>query len=120
MWSEAMRVCREYLPSQEAALRRELTQVSSGLGVGNGSGSLEEARRWLAAGEVRAALDVLILDPKAPKAALVQAAEILVHQADNETAVQIGEDLGNRLIAVAEYALAAQVSLRNFFSYTFI
>lgn len=109
MWSEAMRVCREYLPSQEAALRRELTQASSGLA---GGGSLEEARRWLEAGEVRAALDVLILDPEAPKAALVQAADILIHQADFETASQVGEDLGSRLFAFGEHALAAQVFLQ--------
>ncbi|XP_046738149.1 intraflagellar transport protein 172 homolog [Diprion similis] len=112
MWSEAMRVCREYLPSQEAALRRELTQASSGLGANDSSGNLEEAQRWLEAGEVRAALDVLILDPNAPKAALVQAANILIHQADFETAVQIGEDLGTRLFGVNEHALAAQVFLQ--------
>ncbi|XP_015595286.1 intraflagellar transport protein 172 homolog [Cephus cinctus] len=108
MWSEAMRVCREYLPTQEAALRRELSQRNSGLD----GGTLEEARRWLEVGEVRAALDILILDPQAPRTALIQAADILLHQADPETAMQIGGDLGARLFTVGEHALAAQVFLQ--------
>ncbi|XP_020709272.2 intraflagellar transport protein 172 homolog isoform X2 [Athalia rosae] len=112
MWSEAMRVCREYLPSQEAALRRELNQASSGIEAGSKNGTFEEARRWLEAGEVRAALDVLILDPEAPKAALVQAADILINQADFDIAFQVGEDLGARLFALGEYALAAQVFIQ--------
>lgn len=108
MWSEALRVCREYLPSQEAALRRELGQKSAGL---NGANALEEARTWLEIGDVRAALDILILDPNAPRASLVRAADIFLHQADPETVAQVGGDLGARLFAVGEHALAAQVSI---------
>lgn len=108
MWSEALRVCREYLPSQEAALRRELGQKSAGL---DGANALEEARKWLELGEVRPALDTLILNPQAPRSYLIRAADILLHQADPETATEIGGDLGARLFSVGEYALAAQVLL---------
>ena len=101
-----MRVCREYLPSQEAALRRELGQKSSQI---DGGSNLEEARRWLEIGEIRAALDILLLDPKASKPALIQAADILLHQAEPDIAAHLGGDLGTRLFAVEEYALAAQV-----------
>lgn len=107
MWSEAMRVCREYLPTQEPALRRELSQKSSQMGDSN---IIEEARGWLDVGEVRTALDILILDPHASRAALVQAAEILQRNAEPEIAVQIGGDLGSRLFAIGEYNLAAQVN----------
>ncbi|KAG5318986.1 IF172 protein, partial [Pseudoatta argentina] len=106
MWSEALRVCREYLPSQEAALRRELGQRSAGL---DGANALEEARKWLNLGEVRPALDTLILNPQAPRSYLIRAADILLHQADPETAAEIGGDLGERLFSVGEHALAAQV-----------
>lgn len=108
MWSEAMRVCREYLPSQEAALRRELSQKSSGMDPGD---SLAEARRWLTVGETRTALDILMVDPEASRPVLLQAADILINQSDPETAVQVGAELGARLLAVGEHALAAQVLL---------
>ncbi|KYM98440.1 hypothetical protein ALC62_10796, partial [Cyphomyrmex costatus] len=113
MWSEALRVCREYLPSQEAALRRELGQRSAGL---DGANALEEARKWLDLGEVRPALDTLILNPQAPRSYLIRAADILLHQADPETAAEIGGDLGGRLFSVGEHALAAQFSVRHFAS----
>lgn len=106
MWSEALRVCREYLPSQEMNLRRELGQKSASLA---GENAFEEAKKWLEVGEVRAALDILILDPQAPRSSLVRAADILLHQADPETAVQVGGDLGARLFTIGEHALAAQV-----------
>ncbi|XP_076636937.1 intraflagellar transport protein Oseg2 [Colletes latitarsis] len=109
MWSEALRVCREYLPSQEANLRRELGQKTVSLADGD---ALEEAKKWLEVGEVRAALDVLILDPQAPRSSLIRAADILIHQADPETASQVGGGLGTRLFEVGEHALAAQVFLQ--------
>ncbi|XP_033198470.2 intraflagellar transport protein Oseg2 isoform X1 [Bombus vancouverensis nearcticus] len=109
MWSEALRVCREYLPSQQANLRRELGQISASLA---GANAFEEARKWLEVGEVRAALDILILDPQAPRSSLIKAADILLHQADSETVAQIGGDLGSRLFAIGEYAVAAQVFLQ--------
>ncbi|OAD52520.1 hypothetical protein WN48_01267 [Eufriesea mexicana] len=109
MWSEALRVCREYLPSQETNLRRELGQKSASLA---GTNAFEEARKWLEVGEVRAALDILTLDPQAPRSFLIKAADILIHQADPETAIQIGENLGSRLFAIGEYAIAAQVFLQ--------
>ncbi|XP_033332650.1 intraflagellar transport protein Oseg2 [Megalopta genalis] len=109
MWSEALRVCREYLPSQEANLRRELGQKSASFA---GANVFEEAKKWLEVGEVKAALDILILDPQASRASLIRAAEILLHQADSETAAAVGGDLGSRLFAVGEHALAAQVFLQ--------
>ncbi|KAL7308007.1 hypothetical protein TKK_0000095 [Trichogramma kaykai] len=113
MWSEAMRVCREYLPSQEAGLRRELAQLTSSDGQsGNAEDVLEEARRWLEAGELRTSLEVLLRDPRAPRAALVQAAELLLHRAEPELAAQMGGDVGSRLSAAGEYGLAAQVFLQ--------
>lgn len=99
-------MCREYLPSQEAALRRELGQRSAGL---DGANALEEARKWLDLGEVRPALDTLILNPQAPRSYLIRAADILLHQADPETAAEVGGDLGARLFSIGEHALAAQV-----------
>ncbi|XP_046838206.1 intraflagellar transport protein 172 homolog [Vespa crabro] len=109
MWSEALRVCREYLPSQEAALRRELGQKSAGI---DGLNALEEAQKWLEVGEVRAALDILILDPQASRASLIRAAEIVLHQADPEIAIEIGGNLGSRLFDAGEHALSAQVFLQ--------
>lgn len=108
MWSEALRVCREYLPSQEANLRRELGQKSASLA---GTNAFEEARKWLEVGEVKAALDILILETQAPRSSLIKAADILLHQADPETAVQVGGDLGSRLFSIGEYAIAAQVTI---------
>ncbi|KAK0173296.1 hypothetical protein PV328_006513 [Microctonus aethiopoides] len=109
MWSEAMRVCREYLPSQEAALRRELTQKSSSI---DSKTSLEEARRWLEVGEIRTALDILMLDSHSSRQNFIQAADILLNQADPDIALQVGNELGAKLMNFEEHALAAQVYLQ--------
>ena len=107
MWSEAMRVCREYLPSQEAALRRELAQRTSE--GANADDVLEEAQRWLEAGDMRQALDSLMRDQRPPRQALVQAAELLLHKAGPDLATQRGGEVGSRLFSAGEHALAAQV-----------
>ncbi|KAF7993474.1 hypothetical protein HCN44_010069 [Aphidius gifuensis] len=109
MWSEAMRVCREYLPNQESALRRELTRQSSGI---DGVNTIDEAQRWLEIGEVRTALDILIMDTNLSRTGLIQAADILLNQSDAETAVQVGGELGSKLVNIGEHALAAQVYLQ--------
>ncbi|XP_014206099.1 intraflagellar transport protein 172 homolog [Copidosoma floridanum] len=119
MWSEAMRVCREYLPTQEAALRREIGQHQR-TGSGNGSSdnqqadtdTLDEAQRWLEVGEVRTALEILIREPHASKALLLQAAEILLQRAEPELASNLGGELGTRLTTAGEHGLAAQVFLQ--------
>jgi intraflagellar transport protein 172 len=109
MFSEAMRVCREYLPSQEAALRRELGQRAGQSDFSDVDAILEEARRWLEMGETRAALDLLLRESHVPRSALLLAADILLHRAGPELATQLGADLGTRLFAINEHALAAQV-----------
>lgn len=109
MWSEAMRVCREYLPSQEAALRREMGQ-RSGLAESS-SGIQDEARRWLEVGEIRGALDILVRDPKSDHAALNMAADILLHRAEPELAVLYAAELGSKLFAAGENSLSAQIFL---------
>ncbi|XP_034946452.1 uncharacterized protein [Chelonus insularis] len=106
MWSEAIRICREYLPSQEAALRRELTQKS----IGNDSTqTLKEAGRWLKVGEIRTALDILISDTS--HSVLIQTADIVFNQSDPDTASQVATELGAKLASHEEHALAAQVYL---------
>ncbi|XP_011499324.1 PREDICTED: intraflagellar transport protein osm-1 [Ceratosolen solmsi marchali] len=112
MFSEAMRVCREYLPSQEAALRRELGQRAGQSDIGDGSTLIEDARRWLELGETQEALDLLLRVSSNPKPALVLAADILLHRAGAELAAQLGADLGSKLFVVNEHALAAQVFLQ--------
>lgn len=111
MWSEAMRVCREYLPSQEAALRREIGQ-NNGQQLNpeaSEAALLDEARRWLEVGEVRAALEILMRDPRASRAVLLQASEVLLQRAEPELAAQIGPELGLRLFNCGEHGFAAQV-----------
>ncbi|KAJ8664577.1 hypothetical protein QAD02_006239, partial [Eretmocerus hayati] len=109
MWSEAMRVCREYLPSQEAALRRELGQRG---GIQQPDAVLEEARSWLEVGELRAALDILMREPHPSREVLSRAAEIILQRAEPELAAQVGPELAAKLLASGEQALAAQVYLQ--------
>lgn len=104
-----MRVCREYLPNQESALRRELTKQLSGV---DGVSSIDEAQRWLEIGEVRTALDILIMDKNQSHAGLIQAADIVLNQSDAETAMAVGGKLGTKLVAIGENSLAAQVYLQ--------
>lgn len=106
-----MRVCRTYMPHQEAALRRELGHRSAQLEGDNAERLIAEANHYLELNEPRAALDSLMQDPRAPKEVLQLAADILLHRVEPDVAVSLGGDLGTRLFSSGENALAAQVWL---------
>ncbi|XP_058794797.1 intraflagellar transport protein 172 homolog [Phymastichus coffea] len=112
MYSEAMRVCRTYMPHQEAALRRELGHRSAQLDGDDAERAVAEARHYLELGETRAALDALMQDARAPKHVLRLAADVLLHRAEPDVAGAVAGELGPRLLAAGEHALAAQIFLQ--------
>lgn len=71
--------------------------------------SIDEAERWMEVGEVRSALRTLLADPEDSRDSALQAADILLHQAEPEVAIEFGRELGQRLFNHGEHALAAQV-----------
>lgn len=66
-WTEALRVCREHLPSRLATLESQYQRETGKRGrgqpggpAGDGASLLAEARKWEESGENRKAIETLL------------------------------------------------------------
>uniref|UniRef100_A0A669PJU1 Intraflagellar transport protein 172 homolog n=1 Tax=Phasianus colchicus TaxID=9054 RepID=A0A669PJU1_PHACC len=57
MWSEALRICKEYVPGRLEELQKECGREAAKKGSGGTEGLLEQAREWEQAGEYARAVD---------------------------------------------------------------
>uniref|UniRef100_A0A8U7MH45 Intraflagellar transport protein 172 homolog n=1 Tax=Corvus moneduloides TaxID=1196302 RepID=A0A8U7MH45_CORMO len=57
MWSEALRICKEYMPSRLGELQEECGREAGKKGSSGTEGLLEQAREWEQAGEYARAVD---------------------------------------------------------------
>jgi intraflagellar transport protein 172 len=60
MWVDALRVCREYLPSRLPALQAEYDREVGSKGSRDVASVLAEARDWERSGEYKTAVDCLL------------------------------------------------------------
>ncbi|RZF39607.1 hypothetical protein LSTR_LSTR001128 [Laodelphax striatellus] len=118
MWVDALRVCREYLPSQMAQLQAEYEREVGSRGLRDVSSILNQAHQWEQSGEFKTAIDCYLRvnknnckDPATIVKALTEAANIITKYLDNEEAYNLAKIVGPRLVDVKQYNLAAQVYL---------
>ncbi|XP_039285389.1 intraflagellar transport protein 172 homolog [Nilaparvata lugens] len=118
MWVDALRVCREYLPSQMAQLQAEYERQVGSRGLRDVSTILNQAQQWEQSGEFKTAIDCYLRvnknnckDPATIIKALTEAANIITKYLDNEEAYNLAKIVGPRLVEVKQYNLAAQVYL---------
>ncbi|XP_075225811.1 intraflagellar transport protein Oseg2 [Lycorma delicatula] len=118
LWVDALRICKEYLPSKLAALQAEYEQEVGARGLRDVSSILNQAQQWEQSGEFKTAVDCYLRvnsnnckDPATIVKSLTEAAAITTKYLEPEEAFQVTKVLGPRLVEEKQYNLAAQVYL---------
>uniref|UniRef100_A0A1B6D0F4 Intraflagellar transport protein 172 homolog n=1 Tax=Clastoptera arizonana TaxID=38151 RepID=A0A1B6D0F4_9HEMI len=118
LWVDALRVCREYLPSKLATVQAEYEREVGARGTRDVSSIVNQARQWEQSGEFKAAVDCYLRinnnnckDSSTILKALQEAARITNKYMEGEEGFKIAKILGPRLIEVKQHNLAAQTFL---------
>ncbi|KAJ4427860.1 hypothetical protein ANN_23861 [Periplaneta americana] len=118
MWVDALRVCREYLPSRLPALQAEYEREVGSKGSKDVASLIAQAKEWEQSGEYKTAVDCLLkVNPSLTKdqniiiKAWTQAAELITKYPEGQQAIEIANILGPRLVSIQQHNLAAQVYL---------
>lgn len=101
LWVDALRVCREYLPSHLANLQAEYERDVGARGSRDVSSILNQAWQWEQSGEFKTAVDCYLRvnsnnckDPATVTKALIEAAKITNKYLDGEEGFQAAKLLG--------------------------
>ncbi|XP_074392344.1 intraflagellar transport protein 172 homolog isoform X2 [Zonotrichia albicollis] len=116
MWSEALRICKEYLPGRLAELQEECGREAGKKGSSGPEGLLEQAREWEQAGEHARAVDcyLKVRDPSNSvlvEKCLLKAAELAVKFLDQSQSMEVTRTVAPQLVAMKKYSLAAELYL---------
>ncbi|KAG7173582.1 Intraflagellar transport protein 172-like [Homarus americanus] len=111
-WTEALRVCKEYLPHKLSALQDEYDRTVLSRGSQDANSLMNQGRQWEESGEYARAVtpnmtnDVMLLEK-----AWSKAGELAVKFLPNEKANDVSRLLGPRLLEIKRYLAAAQLFL---------
>ncbi|XP_061559670.1 LOW QUALITY PROTEIN: intraflagellar transport protein 172 homolog [Phycodurus eques] len=113
MWSDAMRICKEYLPNKLSFLQEEYEKEATKKGMRGVQGLLEQAREWEQSGEYSRAVECYLKMKDDPNAALmekcwIKAAELSIKFLGEERAVKVVQVVGPRLAQLRKYNTAAE------------
>uniref|UniRef100_A0A3Q2XZS2 Intraflagellar transport protein 172 homolog n=1 Tax=Hippocampus comes TaxID=109280 RepID=A0A3Q2XZS2_HIPCM len=113
MWSDAMRICKEYLPNKLSFLQEEYEKEATKKGMRGVQGLLEQAREWEQSGEYSRAVECYLKVKDDPNAALmekcwIKAAELSIKFLGEERAVKVVQVVGPRLAQLRKYNTAAE------------
>ncbi|XP_053736543.1 intraflagellar transport protein 172 homolog [Synchiropus splendidus] len=116
MWSDAMRICKEYLPSKLSSLQEEYDQETSRKGLRGVSGLLDQAREWEQSGEHSRAVECYLKVKDDANAGLLEkcwlkAAELSIKFLGRERAVEVVQVVGPRLNQLKKHSTAAELYL---------
>ncbi|KAK2889898.1 intraflagellar transport protein 172 homolog isoform X2 [Channa argus] len=116
MWSDAIRICKEYLPNKLSMLQEEYEKETSKKGVRGVEGLLEQAREWEQSGEYSRAVECYLKVKDDSNLALMEkcwmkAAELSIKFLGGERAVEVIQVVGPRLTHLRKYNAAAELYL---------
>ncbi|KAG7214317.1 hypothetical protein INR49_004455 [Caranx melampygus] len=116
MWSDAMRICKEYLPNKLSLLQEEYEKETSKKGVRGVEGLLEQAREWEQSGEHSRAVECYLKVKDDSNTALMEkcwmkAAELSIKFLSGDRAVEVVRVVGPRLTHLRKYNAAAELYL---------
>ncbi|NXP39291.1 IF172 protein, partial [Leiothrix lutea] len=116
MWSEALRICKEYMPSRLGELQEECGREAGKKGSSGTEGLLEQAREWEQSGEYSRAVDcyLKVQDPSNSilvEKCLLKAAELAVKFLDQSQSVEVTRTVAPQLVAMKKYSTAAELYL---------
>ncbi|XP_033977130.1 intraflagellar transport protein 172 homolog [Trematomus bernacchii] len=116
MWSDAMRICKEYIPNKLSLLQEEYESETSKKGIGGVEGLLEQAKEWEQSGEHARAVESYLKVKDDSNAALMEkcwmkAAELSIKFLSADRAEEVVQLVGPRLTKLMKYNAAAELYL---------
>ncbi|TFJ98085.1 POU domain, class 5, transcription factor 1 [Platysternon megacephalum] len=116
MWSDALRTCKEYVPSRLEVLQEEYDKEAAKKGTRGVEGMLEQARQWEQAGEYARAVDCYLKVQDPSNSLLVEkcwlkAAELAIKFLGQPRSVEVTRLVGPQLVAMKKYSTAAELYL---------
>uniref|UniRef100_A0A3B4XDD0 Intraflagellar transport 172 n=1 Tax=Seriola lalandi dorsalis TaxID=1841481 RepID=A0A3B4XDD0_SERLL len=116
MWSDAMRICKEYLPNKLSMLQEEYEKETSKKGIRGVEGLLEQAREWEQSGEHSRAVECYLKVKDDSNTALMEkcwmkAAELSIKFLSGDRAIEVVQVVGPRLTHLRKYNAAAELYL---------
>ncbi|KAI8482238.1 hypothetical protein Bbelb_400200 [Branchiostoma belcheri] len=110
MWSDALRVCKEYIPHKLQQLQDEYDREMLTKGSQGADALIEQAKEWESSGEYVRAVDCYVKvttvhtqDPGVLEKCWKKAAELAMKFLSAEKAVKVVELVGPRLIDIKKY-----------------
>ncbi|KAG7460913.1 hypothetical protein MATL_G00203920 [Megalops atlanticus] len=114
MWSDAMRICKEYAPNKLAILQDEYEKEASKKGSRGVEGLVEQAREWEQSGEYTRAVESYLKVKDSSNIPLMEkcwmkAAELAIKFLSQDRAVEVTQTVGPRLVQMGKYSSAAEL-----------
>uniref|UniRef100_A0A4W5KBN0 Intraflagellar transport protein 172 homolog n=1 Tax=Hucho hucho TaxID=62062 RepID=A0A4W5KBN0_9TELE len=116
MWSDAMRICKEYLPNKLSILQEEYEKEATKKGSRGVEGMVEQAKEWEQSGEYARAVECYLKVKDSTNGPLMEkcwmkAAELAIKFLTQERAVDVIHSVGPRLTQLRKYSAAAELYL---------
>ncbi|CAN9507987.1 unnamed protein product [Ophioblennius macclurei] len=116
LWSDAMRICKEYLPTRLSSLQEEYDQEASRRGTRCVDELLQQAQQWEQNSEFSRAVDCYLrveagVSAAAMEKSWMKAAELSIKFLSAERAVEVVHAVGPRLTQLRKFNAAAELYL---------
>ncbi|XP_064196298.1 intraflagellar transport protein 172 homolog [Anguilla rostrata] len=114
MWSDAIRICKEYVPNKLGALQDEYEKETAKKGTRGVEGIVEQAREWEQSGEYARAVECYLKVKDTSNTALLEkcwmkAADLAIKFLPQERAAEVVHTVGPRLVQLRKNSAAAEL-----------
>uniref|UniRef100_A0A2K5EYN7 Intraflagellar transport protein 172 homolog n=1 Tax=Aotus nancymaae TaxID=37293 RepID=A0A2K5EYN7_AOTNA len=116
LWSDALRICKDYVPGQLEALQEEYEREATKKGARGVEGLVEQARHWEQAGEYSHAVDCYLKVRDSGNSGLMEkcwmkAAELSIKFLPPQRNIEVVLAVGPQLIGIGKHNAAAELYL---------
>uniref|UniRef100_A0A7N5KMR4 Intraflagellar transport protein 172 homolog n=1 Tax=Ailuropoda melanoleuca TaxID=9646 RepID=A0A7N5KMR4_AILME len=116
LWSDALRICKDYVPGQLEALQEEYEREATKKGARGMEGLVDQARQWEQAGEYSRAVDCYLKVRDSGSSSLVEkcwmkAAELAIKFLPPQRSLEVVRAVGPQLIGIGKHNAAAELYL---------
>nr|XP_025839786.1 intraflagellar transport protein 172 homolog isoform X1 [Vulpes vulpes] len=116
LWSDALRICKDYVPGQLEALQEEYEREATKKGARGLEGLVEQARQWEQAGEYGRAVDCYLKVRDSSSGSLMEkcwmkAAELAIKFLPPQRSLEVVQAVGPQLIGIGKHSAAAELYL---------
>nr|XP_039330556.1 intraflagellar transport protein 172 homolog isoform X2 [Saimiri boliviensis boliviensis] len=116
LWSDALRICKDYVPGQLEALQEEYEREATKKGARGVEGLVEQARHWEQAGEYSRAVDCYLRVRDSGNSGLMEkcwmkAAELSIKFLPPQRNIEVVLAVGPQLIGIGKHNAAAELYL---------